>query len=162
MDASQIATEKAKADKRLKELTKESERAQKELTDAQNDEEYTKISGEIATLEATLEPLKAAKDNAEKALADIGATIPNKSSKKLKDDISAQEKEIDRILMTIGGDTEYAQLLAEHEAAYKYLQKLTFYHFFAIIDDKFNEKWGVEYELFKKQEKKHIISVNRF
>lgn len=125
MDASQIATEKAKADKRLKELTKESERAQKELTDAQNDEEYTKISGEIATLEATLEPLKAAKDNAEKALADIGATIPNKSSKKLKDDISAQEKEIDRILMTIGGGTEYAQLLAEHEAAYKYLQKLT-------------------------------------
>ena len=61
MDASQIATEKAKADKRLKELTKESERAQKELTDAQNDEEYTKISGEIASLEATLEPLKAAK-----------------------------------------------------------------------------------------------------
>ena len=61
MDASQIATEKAKADKRLKELTKESERAQKELTDAQNDEEYTKISGEIASLEATMEPLKAAK-----------------------------------------------------------------------------------------------------
>ena len=125
MDASQIAIEKAKAEKKLNELTKDSERAQKELTDAQNDEEYTKISGEIASLEATLEPLKAAKDKAEKALADIGATIPNKSSKKLKDDISAQEKEIDRILMTIGGGTEYAQLLAEHEAAYKYLQKLT-------------------------------------
>ena len=48
MDASQISIEKAKAEKRLNELTKESERAQKELTDAQNDEEYTKISGEIA------------------------------------------------------------------------------------------------------------------
>ena len=52
MDASQISIEKAKAEKRLNELTKESERAQKELTNAQNDEEYTKLSGEISALEA--------------------------------------------------------------------------------------------------------------
>ena len=125
LDASQIAIEKAKAEKKLNDLTKESERAQKELTDAQNDEEYTKISGEISSAEAELTTLKTAVDTAEKGLEDVGASIPNKSAKRLKDDVSAQETEINRILMSIGGGTEYAKLLAEHEAAYKYLQELT-------------------------------------
>lgn len=125
MDASQISIEKAKAEKRLNELTKESERAQKELTEAQNDEEYTKLSGKISALEATLEPLKTAKEKAEKALEDIGASITDKSSKRLKGDISTQEEEINKILMSSVGGTDYALLLAEHEAAYKYLQKLT-------------------------------------
>ena len=125
MDASQISIEKAKAEKRLNELTKESERAQKELTDAQNDEEYTKLSGEISTAETQLATLEAAVDAAEKSLDEVGASVPNKSSKRLKDDISNKEKEINKSLMSIAGDNNLAQLLAEHEAAYKYLQELT-------------------------------------
>lgn len=126
LDASRIATEKAKADARLKELTRESEQAQKDLSDAQTDEEYTSLSGEIAALEAKLEPLKTALKTAEKALEDIGASIPGKSAKRLKEDVKAQEEAIDKILMSIrGGSTEMALLLAEHEDAYKYLQELT-------------------------------------
>jgi len=125
LDASQISIEKAKAEKKLNELTKESERAQKELTEAQSDEEYTKISGEITTAETELTTLQAAVDKAEKTLEDVGASYPDKSAKRLKEDVSAQEAEINRILMSSGGGTDYAKLLAEHEAAYKYLQELT-------------------------------------
>lgn len=126
MDASLIATEKAKADARLKELTRESEQAQKDLSDAQTDEEYTSLSGEIAALESKLEPLKTTLKTAEKALEDIGASIPGKSAKRLKTDISDQEEEINKILMSSTGDNgTFALLLAEHEAAYKYLQELT-------------------------------------
>ena len=49
MDASQIAIAKGKGGERSStSCTKDSERAQKELTNAQNDEEYTRISGEIS------------------------------------------------------------------------------------------------------------------
>ena len=106
MDASQIAIEKAKAEKKLNELTKDSERAQKELTNAQNDEEYTKISGEISALEATLEPLKTAKDKAEKALDDMDQPVPILDSN--------PDHSSDR----------YAYLIAKYEDDYLLLQKL--------------------------------------
>ena len=128
MDASQISIEKAKAEKRLNELTKESERAQKELTDAQNDEEYTKISGEIASLEATLAPLKTAKDKAEKDLESNDQPIPSSSmtSKKLNDLIKDKQTEIDTILDSkpeLSSD-KYAYLIAKYEDDYLLLQKL--------------------------------------
>ena len=93
MDASQIAIEKAKAEKRLNELTKDSERAQKELTDAQNDEEYTKISGEIAALEATLEPLKTAMDNGGKGAGRYGRSMyPSRSDNEQNAEIDTDQE----------------------------------------------------------------------
>ena len=128
LDASQIAIEKAKAEKKLNELTKESERAQKELTDAQNDEEYTKISGEITALEATLEPLKTAREKAEKALEDMDQTIPSSSvtSDKLKQRIKDTQEEIDTILDSNpdSSSDRYAYLIAKYEDDYLLLQKL--------------------------------------
>ena len=128
MDASQIATEKAKAEKKLNELTKESERAQKELTNAQNDEEYTKISGEISALEATLEPLKTAKETAEKALEDMRASTPGRSetSKSLKRKIQDTQDQIDTILQqNNGSDERYAELIAKYEDSYLLLQEIS-------------------------------------
>ena len=128
LDASQIAIEKAKAEKKLNELTKESERAQKELTDAQNDEEYTKISGEITALEATLEPLKTAREKAEKALEDMDQTIPSSSvtSDRLKQRIKDKQEEIDTILDSNpdSSSDRYAYLIAKYEDDYLLLQKL--------------------------------------
>ena len=128
LDASQISIEKAKAEKKLNELTKESERAQKELTDAQNDEEYTKISGEITALEATLEPLKTAQEKAEKALEDIDQPIPSSSvtSDKLKQQIKDTQEEIDTILDSNpdSSSDRYAYLIAKYEDDYLLLQKL--------------------------------------
>ena len=128
MDASQISIEKAKAEKRLNELTKESERAQKELTDAQNDEEYTKISGEISSLEATLAPLKTAMETAEKALEDMGAHVPGRSetSKSLKQRVKDTQDQIDTILKrNNGSDGRYAELVAKYEADYLLLQEIS-------------------------------------
>ena len=128
MDASQIAIEKAKAEKKLNELTKDSERAQKELTNAQNDEEYTKISGEISALEATLEPLKTAKDKAEKALDDMDQPVPSSgtTSKKLNDLIKSTQKDINTILDSNPDHSSdrYAYLIAKYEDDYLLLQKL--------------------------------------
>ena len=128
MDASQISIEKAKAEKRLNELTKESERAQKELTNAQNDEEYTKLSGEISALEATLAPLKTAMETAEKALEDMGAHVPGRSetSKSLKQRVKDTQDQIDTILKrNNGSDGRYAELVAKYEDDYLLLQEIS-------------------------------------
>lgn len=128
LDASQIATAKAKADARLKELTKESEQAQKDLSDAQSDEEYTSISGEIAALEAKLEPLKTTLESAEKALEDMRASAPGRSetSKSLKKKIQDTQDEIDTILQkNNASDQRYAELIAKYEDSYLLLQELS-------------------------------------
>ena len=72
MDPSSIAVAKIKAEERLKELTKEQEEAQKALDTIKNSTEYKNLESEIANLEKTLEPLKAAADSAK---ATLEATI---------------------------------------------------------------------------------------
>ena len=117
MDASQIATAKAKADAKKKELDRAKKDADEALAEAQADEDYTTAKAEIATLEGTITSKKADMDSLQEQIDDLnlnGSTTPSE----LTQEIQAKQTELDKLL------GKYARKLASYETDYKYLSDL--------------------------------------
>lgn len=111
MDASQIATAKAKADAKLKELEREKKKVDTELADAQADEDYTNAKTEIATLEAQITALDTEIEGYREQIKELYATGGNTAGGP-KDEIEKKQLELNKLL------TKYANALKAHQDNY--------------------------------------------
>ena len=117
MDASQIATAKAKADAKQKELEREKKKVDAELADAQADENYTSAKTEIATLEAQITALDTEIEGYKEQIKELQATGGNTAGGP-KDEIEKKQLELNKLL------TKYANALKAHKDNYDLFCKL--------------------------------------
>ena len=117
MDASQIATAKAKADAKQKELEREKKKVDAELADAQADENYTSAKTEIATLEAQITALDTEIEGYTEQIKELQATGGNTAGGP-KDEIEKKQLELNKLL------TKYANALKAHKDNYDLFCKL--------------------------------------
>ena len=110
MDASQIATAKAKADAKKKELERAKKDADEALAEAQADEDYTNAKNEISTLEAQITSLQTEIDGYEEQIKELQSTGGNTSGGP-RDAIEKRQVELNKILAdnaVYKSDYEYA------------------------------------------------------
>ena len=97
MDASQIATAKAKADAKQKELEREKKKVDAELADAQADENYTSAKTEIATLEAQITALDTEIEGYKEQIKELYSTGGNTAGGP-RDAIEKRQVELNKLL----------------------------------------------------------------
>ena len=97
LDASQIATEKAKADAKKKELDRAKKDADEELAEAQADEDYTTAKANIANLEAQVTSIQTEIEGYEEQIKELQQTGGNTAGGP-KDAIEKKQIELNKIL----------------------------------------------------------------
>ena len=97
LDASQIATAKAKADAKKKELDRAKKDADEELAEAQADEDYTSAKANIATLEAQVTSIQTEIEGYEEQIKELQQTGGNTAGGP-KDAIEKKQIELNKIL----------------------------------------------------------------
>ena len=120
MDASQIATEKSKAEAKKKELEREKKKADEELAEAQADEDYTTAKAEIATLEAQITSLETEIDGYKEQIKELQTTGGNTAGGP-QEQISKKQAELNKLLAD--NATKLAKWDDDRSIFYKYAKK---------------------------------------
>ena len=97
LDASQIATAKAKADAKKKELDRAKKDADEALAEAQADEDYTTAKAEIATLEAQITSLETEIDGYKEQIKELQTTGGNTADGP-RDAIEKRQVQLNKLL----------------------------------------------------------------
>ena len=111
MDASQIATAKAKADAKKKELDRAKKDADEALAEAQADEDYTTAKAEIATLEAQVTAFETEIEGYKEQIKELQTTGGNTTGGP-RDEIEKKQLELNKLL------TRYATKLTAYQDNY--------------------------------------------
>ena len=117
MDASQIATAKAKADAKKKELDRAKKEADEALAEAQSDEDYTTAKANIATLEAQITSLETEIDGYDEQIKELKTTGGNTAGGP-RDEIEKKQQELNKLLTT------YASKLSAYQNDYDFFCNL--------------------------------------
>lgn len=120
MDASQIATAKAKADAKKKELDRAKKDADEALAEAQADEDYTTTKANIATLEAQITSLETEIQGYDDQIKELRATGGNTAGGP-QEQISKKQIELNKLLANNAGNL--AKWDDDRSRLYKYARQ---------------------------------------